>query len=137
MLCAPALSESFEPAACEAICAKAAGCACLEYTPDPETGGGHHRCKIYSGVTALKTFARHDAYVLSGNDGGAAIVLLTGGSGRTGRLIARRLVERGVRFVHVLGGNQSWDHHHGIKGSLPKACKKTDRPIAALVRARR
>jgi hypothetical protein len=49
-------------------------------------------------------------------------------------LIARRLVERGVRFVHVLGGNQSWDHHHGIKGSLPKACKKTDRPIAALVK---
>ncbi len=48
-------------------------------------------------------------------------------------LIARRLVERGVRFVHVLSGNQSWDHHHGIKGSLPKACKKTDRPIAALV----
>ena len=63
------LTESFEPAACEAICAKAAGCACLEYTPDPETGGGHHRCKIYSGVTALKTFARHDAYVLSTNDG--------------------------------------------------------------------
>ena len=49
-------------------------------------------------------------------------------------LIARRLVERGVRFVHVLSGNQSWDHHHGIKGSLPKACKKTDRPIAGLVK---
>ena len=49
-------------------------------------------------------------------------------------LLARRLVERGVRFVHVLSGNQSWDHHHGIKGSLPKACKKTDRPIAGLVK---
>ena len=49
-------------------------------------------------------------------------------------LIARRLVERGVRFVHVLTGNQFWDHHHGIKGSLPKACKKTDRPIAGLVK---
>jgi uncharacterized protein (DUF1501 family) len=34
----------------------------------------------------------------------------------------------------VLSGNQSWDHHHGIKGSLPKACKKTDRPIAGLVK---
>jgi len=49
-------------------------------------------------------------------------------------LIARRLVERGVRFVHVLSGNQSWDHHHGIKNSLPKACKKTDRPIAGLIK---
>ena len=49
-------------------------------------------------------------------------------------LIARRLVERGVRFVHVLTGNQFWDHHHGINGSLPKACKKTDRPIAGLVK---
>ena len=66
------LTESFEPAACEAICAKAAGCACLEYTPDPQAGGGRHRCKIYTGVTALKTFARHDAYVLSSNDGHAA-----------------------------------------------------------------
>ena len=66
------LTESFEPAACEAICAKAAGCACLEYTPDPQAGGGRHRCKIYTGVTALKTFARHDAYVLSSNDGHTA-----------------------------------------------------------------
>jgi len=49
-------------------------------------------------------------------------------------LIARRLVERGVRFVHVLSGNQSWDHHHGIKNSLPKACQKIDRPIAGLVK---
>ena len=71
------LTESFEPAACEAICAKATGCACLEYTPDPETGGGRHRCKIYSGVTALKTFARHDAYVLSGNDAAEAIPALS------------------------------------------------------------
>ena len=49
-------------------------------------------------------------------------------------LVARRLVERGVRFVHVLSGNQSWDHHHGIKNSLPKACQKSDRPIAGLVK---
>jgi uncharacterized protein (DUF1501 family) len=39
-----------------------------------------------------------------------------------------------VRFVHVLSGNQSWDHHHGIKNSLPKACQKIDRPIAGLVK---
>jgi len=48
-------------------------------------------------------------------------------------LIARRLVERGVRFVQVFTQNQFWDHHGNIKNSLPKACKKTDQPSAALV----
>ena len=48
-------------------------------------------------------------------------------------LIARRLVERGVRFVQVCSGNQTWDHHGNIKNSLPKRCRETDRPTAALV----
>ncbi len=48
-------------------------------------------------------------------------------------LIARRLVERGVRFVQVYTQNQFWDHHNGIKRSLPAACKKVDQPSAALV----
>ena len=34
-------------------------------------------------------------------------------------LIARRLVERGVRFVQVCTGNQNWDHHGGIVKQLP------------------
>ena len=49
-------------------------------------------------------------------------------------LIARRLVERGVRFVQVCTGNQEWDHHGNIVNGLPKACKKVDMPSAALVR---
>ena len=48
-------------------------------------------------------------------------------------LIARRLVERGVRFVQVLSGDQHWDHHGGIVRSLPKTCQKVDKPAAALV----
>ena len=48
-------------------------------------------------------------------------------------LIARRLVERGVRFVQVYTQNQFWDHHGGIKKSLPNACRKVDKPSAALV----
>ena len=48
-------------------------------------------------------------------------------------LIARRLVERGVRFVQILSGDQHWDHHGGIVRSLPKVCRKTDKPAAALV----
>jgi len=48
-------------------------------------------------------------------------------------LIARRLVERGVRFVQVFTQNQFWDHHGRIRTSLPAACKKVDKPSAALV----
>lgn len=48
-------------------------------------------------------------------------------------LIARRLVERGVRFVQVLSADQQWDHHGGIVNSLPKTCHKVDKPAAALV----
>jgi hypothetical protein len=49
-------------------------------------------------------------------------------------LLARRLVERGVRFVQVCTGNQQWDHHGGIVNNLPAMCKKVDQPAAALVR---
>jgi len=48
-------------------------------------------------------------------------------------LIARRLVERGVRFVQVSTQNQYWDHHGRIISPLPAACRKVDRPSAALV----
>src|SRR5881392_685549 len=49
-------------------------------------------------------------------------------------LLARRLVERGVRFVQVFTSNQFWDHHGAIRSQLPAACRKTDRPAAALVK---
>jgi hypothetical protein len=48
-------------------------------------------------------------------------------------LIARRLVERGVRFIQIFTRNQLWDHHNNIRKSLPAACLKTDRPIAGLI----
>jgi hypothetical protein len=48
-------------------------------------------------------------------------------------LIARRLVERGVRFVQLFLGGQPWDTHTNIKKALPDICKKTDQPSAALV----
>jgi hypothetical protein len=47
-------------------------------------------------------------------------------------LIARRLVERGVRFVQVIFGD--WDHHGGIYQALPPMCREMDRPCAALIR---
>lgn len=49
-------------------------------------------------------------------------------------LIARRLVERGVRFVQLFMGGQPWDNHNSIKAGLPAICRKTDQPAAALVK---
>ncbi|MDG3003541.1 DUF1501 domain-containing protein [Paludisphaera mucosa] len=49
-------------------------------------------------------------------------------------LIARRLVERGVRFVQIFLGNQPWDNHTGIQSGLPQICRRTDKPSAALVK---
>ncbi|XZE44478.1 DUF1501 domain-containing protein [Pirellulaceae bacterium SH467] len=47
-------------------------------------------------------------------------------------LLARRLAERGVRFIQLY--HQDWDHHGGLPGSLPKLCQETDQPSAALVK---
>ena len=49
-------------------------------------------------------------------------------------LIARRLIERGVRFVQVYTSNQLWDSHGSIMSRLPNACRKVDQPSAALVK---
>ncbi len=48
-------------------------------------------------------------------------------------LVARRLVERGVRFVQIFTGDQAWDTHGSLRTSLPAVCRKTDKPAAALV----
>jgi hypothetical protein len=48
-------------------------------------------------------------------------------------LIARRLVERGVRYVQVLNNGQSWDQHSALITSLPKLCAAMDQPSAALL----
>ena len=49
-------------------------------------------------------------------------------------LIARRLVERGVRFVQLYINGQIWDNHTTLATSLKTACDRTDRPIAALLK---
>jgi hypothetical protein len=52
-------------------------------------------------------------------------------------LLARRLVERGVRFVHLYhttGGFQPWDQHSDLKGGHSKNAAATDRPIAGLLK---
>ncbi len=47
-------------------------------------------------------------------------------------LLARRLVERGVRFVSVY--HNGWDHHSDVAGGLKAQCGQTDQASAALVR---
>ena len=46
-------------------------------------------------------------------------------------LLARRLVERGVRFVQLF--DTGWDHHGSIAKNLPNKCKEVDRPVAGLI----
>ena len=49
-------------------------------------------------------------------------------------LIARRLGERGVRFVQLSINSQIWDTHNNIGSELKSACDRTDLPTAALLR---
>jgi hypothetical protein len=56
-------------------------------------------------------------------------------------LMARRLVERGVRVVQVYhtqtakrSSCQLWDQHGSLKTELPNNCKATDQPVAALIK---
>jgi hypothetical protein len=47
-------------------------------------------------------------------------------------LLARRMVERGVRFVNII--HASWDHHSNLDVELPYNAEMADQPIAALIK---
>jgi len=47
-------------------------------------------------------------------------------------LLARRLVERGVRFVTIFHGD--WDHHGGLDRGLRQNCEGVDQPLSTLIR---
>jgi hypothetical protein len=46
-------------------------------------------------------------------------------------LMARRLAERGVRFIQIYHNN--WDHHSNVGGRMPSQCKDVDQPCHALI----
>jgi len=50
-------------------------------------------------------------------------------------LMARRLVERGVRFVQLFDAprNNAWDQHGNLRKALPERCRAVDQPITALL----
>jgi hypothetical protein len=49
-------------------------------------------------------------------------------------IMARRLVERGVRYVQICLNNQIWDNHAYLEDGIRGACDRTDRPVAALLK---
>jgi hypothetical protein len=49
-------------------------------------------------------------------------------------VMARRLVERGVRYVQIYINGSIWDHHEGIKSGLETCCARTDKPVATLIK---
>ncbi len=50
-------------------------------------------------------------------------------------ILARRLVERGVRFVQLYCGSGSkWDAHSNVEGNHGRFCRESDRPIAGLIK---
>ena len=54
------------------------------------------------------------------------------GSYASNCLLARRLAERGVRFIHLY--HRGWDHHGSIKEGMETSCRYVDQPTAALVK---
>lgn len=49
-------------------------------------------------------------------------------------LMARRLIEAGVRFVQIMTPLAGWDHHGQLKKALTSVCAETDQPAAALIK---
>jgi len=103
------------------------------------SGLGQHpeieaRIRSYEMAFRLQT-AAPELFELSGESAATRALYgldasLTKQSGR-GCLLARRMVERGVRYVQLrIGG---WDAHGNLKGNHERMCGITDRPIAALL----
>jgi hypothetical protein len=89
------------------------------------------------GLAARMQLAASDALDLSG-EGAETLALYGVGREPTdsyGRrcLIARRLVERGVRFVQLYINAQIWDNHTSLATGLKSACERTDLPTAGLL----
>jgi hypothetical protein len=88
-------------------------------------------------LAARMQLAASDALDLS-KESKATLTMYGIGQGPTdsyGRrcLIARRLVERGVRFVQLYINGQIWDNHTNLASELRTACARTDLPIAGLL----
>ncbi len=84
-----------------------------------------------------ETKATIDAYGLERKEPSTAGQARGGGPGQYRQfaqdcLLARRLVERGVRFVQI--NHASWDHHSNLDAELGHNCGMADQPVAALIK---
>lgn len=104
----------------------------FEGTPDVEIQNriDHYEMayRMQSSIPEATDFSNEPQHVLDmyGPD------VKTPGTFAANCLQARRLAERGVRFIQLY--HQDWDHHGGLPGALPRLCKETDQPAAALVK---
>jgi hypothetical protein len=98
---------------------------------DPET---HTRIQQYelafrmqSSVPELTNIANESAstYALYGDEAKKP------GTFAHSVLLARRMVERGVRFIQIYHNN--WDHHGNLAGRMPDQCKDVDQPCYGLI----
>ncbi len=83
--------------------------------------------RMQTSVPALRDFSQESHHTLRQYG-------ITGPDGSFGAncLMARRLAERGVRFIQVY--HRGWDHHGGVRNGMRGACGEIDQPAAALVK---
>ncbi len=99
------------------------------YDPEIQTRIAQYEMafKMQASVPELTDFKAEPQYVLD-----AYGVKEPGdGSFASNCLLARRLAERGVRFIQLY--HRAWDHHGDIEKNMPIAAKETDQASAALV----
>jgi hypothetical protein len=83
--------------------------------------------RMQASVPEVTSFADEPAHVLDRYGPEAR----DPGSFAANCVLARRLAERGVRFIQLY--HQDWDHHGGLPGGIRRECQQTDQPAAALV----
>jgi uncharacterized protein (DUF1501 family) len=103
----------------------------FEGTPDAEisTRIANHEMAfaLQSSVPEVTDLSKEPAHVVDAYGPDAR----TPGTFAANCLLARRLAERGVRFIQLY--HQDWDHHSGLPGGIRRECQQTDQPSAALV----
>ncbi|VTT96437.1 sulfatase : Uncharacterized protein OS=Pirellula staleyi (strain ATCC 27377 / DSM 6068 / ICPB 4128) GN=Psta_3359 PE=4 SV=1: DUF1501 [Gemmataceae bacterium] len=83
--------------------------------------------KMQASVPALMDLKGEDAKVLESYGAKGA-----DGSFAANCLLARRLAQKGVRFIQLY--NRDWDHHGGVKDGIKGKIEEIDKPLAALVK---
>lgn len=103
----------------------------LESVGDPEIA-----TRINAYETAYRMQSRAPELMDFGSEGKETLEMYGAQQGKASFanncLLARRLVERGVRFVNVY--HKGWDHHSNVEGGLKAQCGQTDRACAALIK---